>query len=77
MRFYKLIRVMMPFMMLKVSFDLFGRAILDDFNIILIPGTEGMVAEMESVFGIGVELIGSIKDVMVEWGAVNFFPMFI
>lgn len=52
--------------MIKVGFDFFRRSSLNNFNIILITSTKGVIGEMEGVFGIGVELVGSIKDVLVE-----------
>jgi hypothetical protein len=54
-----------PFMGIEVSFDFFHRH-LNDFNIVLITGTEVMVAEMEGIFGIGIEFIGNIKNVLIE-----------
>ncbi len=54
-----------PFMGIKVSFDFFDGH-LNDFNIVLITGTEVMVAEMEGNFGVGVEFLSSIKNVLVK-----------
>lgn len=66
LRFYVVVRIILPFVMIKVGFDFFGRSSLNNFNIILITSTKGVIGEMEGVFGIGVELVGSIKDVLVE-----------
>jgi hypothetical protein len=73
--FYIAMRVILPFVMIEVSFDFFGRSGLDDFNIILIAGTEGMVGEMEGVFGIGVKLVSGVEDILVEERTVDFFLM--
>ena len=75
--FCVVMRIVLPFVMIKVGFDFFGRSSLNNFNIILITSTEGVIGEMEGVFGIGVELVGGIKDVLVEGRAVDFFLMFI
>jgi hypothetical protein len=75
--FYVALMIIMPLMMFKVSFDFFIRSILDDFNIILISGAEGVVGELKVVFEIGVKLVCDVEDVLVEGRAVNFFPMFI
>jgi hypothetical protein len=50
---------------IKVSFDFF-HGHLNDFNIVLITGTEVMVAEMEGIFGVGVEFLSDIKNVLIE-----------
>lgn len=67
----------MPVMTLNVDFYFFRRTILNDFNIVLISSTEGVICQMVAVFDVGVELISGVKDVVVEHGAVDFFPMFI
>jgi hypothetical protein len=75
--FYVALRIIMALMMFKVSFYFFIRSILDDFNIILISGTEGVVRELKVVFEIGVKLVCDVEDVLIERGAVDFFSMFI
>lgn len=65
-----------PFMGIKVGFDFF-HGHLNDFNIVLITGTQVMVAEMEGIFGVGVEFLSNIKNVLIEEWAVDFFPVFI
>ena len=67
----------MPFVHLIICFHLFHGPILYDFNIVLIPGTQRMIAQMVTVFGIGVELLCSVKNVLVEEQAIDFFLMFV
>ena len=75
MRSYIVWVIFRSLIILIIGFDFLFGHILNDFNIILVSGTESVMAEIKDIFGGWIELFRQLENVLIEIGSIDFFPV--